>query len=290
MLILDKATKKEGKETIYLQPHITEKDLPCWYELGWDAQNHALVLKVHKRMLPAFQARLWADLGRENGTIRYLLRSLDAKRFVLGDLEEGFGFGWLFKRGDHDREFATWRLFLPDIGRKRYGKQLEQDVDIYKNLNANLMAVLELLMFPEPELPGCGQQLLTVMTNIRPNVAGGYSIFGEVSRDMSRHLDQLGQHELTECTQAMLDAARFMAEPDFDKNDFPAYLVPDGFVIDCPGDACGLNPAGSRFSRQEEGYRFGSHNVDRPFQQLVLLVGLAAFWEQMKNEMRKPLP
>lgn len=247
-----------------------------------------MVLKVHKSMLLAFQARLWADLGREDGTICHLRRSLDAEKFVLSDLEEGFGFGWLFKRGDFDREFATWRLFLPDAAGYRYGKFLARDVDLLENISANFTAALRPLFSAESDTPASRRQLLTVVTGTRRGQVSGHSIFGEVSVSLNRQLKELGRRQLPECTAAMLDAARFMNGHDFDPDDFPACLNDDGFVIDCPGNACGLNPAGSNFCRENEGYEFGCHNVDRPFQQLLLLVGLAALCDQMRRESKKP--
>jgi hypothetical protein len=54
-----------------------------------------------------------------------------------------------------------------------------------------------------------------------------------------------------------------------------------GLIIDCPGDACGINPSGWSQISPDRGYKFGCHNVDTPAQQLILLIGLAVLHQEV---------
>lgn len=54
-----------------------------------------------------------------------------------------------------------------------------------------------------------------------------------------------------------------------------------GLIIDCPGDACGINPSDWSQISPDRGYEFGCHNVDTPAQQLILLIGLAILHQEV---------
>jgi hypothetical protein len=55
------------------------------------------------------------------------------------------------------------------------------------------------------------------------------------------------------------------------------------FHLDCPGNACGLDPSDHPESLIK-GYEFCPHNTDTPKQQLTLLTGLAAICTLAKKE------
>jgi hypothetical protein len=69
-----------------------------------------------------------------------------------------------------------------------------------------------------------------------------------------------------------------------DESDFPAYVTNGKFVLDCPGDTCGLNPADSMYPvKNGQGYELGCHNVDNSYQQTLLLVGLLMLWQMART-------
>ena len=67
-------------------------------------------------------------------------------------------------------------------------------------------------------------------------------------------------------------------DPDsFDYVRFRAWMrQPKWINLDCPGNACGLDPDDYGNLSLERGYGLAPHNVDTPIQQLTLLSGLAA--------------
>jgi hypothetical protein len=56
------------------------------------------------------------------------------------------------------------------------------------------------------------------------------------------------------------------------------------FHLDCPGDACGLDPCDSYQNTLDQGYEICPHNTDNPKQQLTLLSGLAALCSQAEKK------
>jgi hypothetical protein len=117
----------------------------------------------------------------------------------------------------------------------------------------------------------------------------GGSVGGKVGIPMANWLMSFGENRtyLPEVIEAMLIAHKRHKGFEARSEDFNAYITGGGFVIDCPGNACGLNPEEFAYIKRGKGFRFSCHNVDNAFQQMLLLVGLAALCDRAKREIEK---
>ena len=59
---------------------------------------------------------------------------------------------------------------------------------------------------------------------------------------------------------------------------------PKWIHLECPGDACGLDPAYHSQPSLDDGMELVDHNCDTPLQQLTLLVGLIKIDELARRE------
>jgi len=146
-----------------------------------------------------------------------------------------------------------------------------------------------MLCYPE-EYPETGnRQLLKVLCSTEKNrIHYGGSLGGWVGIDMANWMLSLKEIVLSECTEAMLEAALFIkGRKHYAAWEFPAYIKDGAFIIDCCGDACGIFPDESH--DKDEGYEFSCHNTDSFFQQLLLIIGLAVLCGKARKEMKKPL-
>ncbi|MCX6731489.1 MAG: hypothetical protein NTX55_00665, partial [Candidatus Parcubacteria bacterium] len=143
---------------------------------------------------------------------------------------------------------------------------------------------------PEQDTLAGFPQLLVVETMFRKEMHGG-SLWGEYSVPLVNWLSALGNErtEITDMTQAMIVAyTHMMGDKFLSCHDFWAVVENQrGWLnVNCPGNACGLNPSCGHEWKYGDGYEFTCHNVDSPVQQLTLLAGLAALHDRARREIK----
>lgn len=305
---------------------ITREKVPCWYELSFDKGKPAIfgggrpsiIVRVHRNIIDSAKGLptercllLFKDFGFEefNGSIK----------------DNNFGFDNALQRRDEGREFVEFIATIYSLrqeeteecsycnGTGKLSFSFEHE-GVCHNCNGSgrvkkiswkqlqaisaslCMLFSRPLFYPEIKTSSSCCQLMTVETTCQQGQSGS-SIGGNYSIALCewlRSLYQTGQRIIPEIIEAMkivydhamigfpissVDAHRFGARID---------SVSGRLLISYPGDACSIAPV--RYMNDDNGYEFGSHNVDSPAQQLGLLAGLAAMHDRARREIPEGTP
>ncbi len=294
---------------------ITRKDIPCWYEIGWDAKKTAFILRIHK------------DFIRNAGTIKSsapilaeLMKKFKFSSFA-GDLAGKFlGFDKVLKNIGEADGFISFIGRVPVTERKTDKKcqycngsgrdpilewnkcwrckgqkyEISDERKTTYALSLSLEVFVNFAFSPKRHTSSKSVQLMQVGLVLRhePDRAV-VGIGGEISRALHNWIRSLGENvELEESSLAMKSAwfkMRPFSKSVYDRRDYTAVIRDVGFVsMDCPGDACGVF-TDRDYPNDEGGCRLADHNVDTVFQQLTLLAGLAALNTKARKEMQNGL-
>jgi len=289
---------------------ITREDIPCWYELSWRSKKPAIILKVHRDFIASIKS-----VSEDAPIVKSLKEEFKFKRFI-GSFEANFGFDNAFILVGEKENFVEFMIKIPKIKKwtnencsncKGSGKEIF--VDSRRNcfncegtgkkhivdwqpayaISASFTVFTKLARFPKTETSARFPQLITVNTITGMDLHGG-SLGGEYSIPFVKWLSSLFGNSITEMVNAMKIAYnRMLGLRKFHQFHFSASVdYEDGWLnVDCPGDACGLNPvhnAGYDMKRGF-GYEFNCHNVDTSVQQITLLAGLAALNDKARKEL-----
>lgn len=294
---------------------IIRENIPCWYELSWQEKPLAIILRIHRDFIENFVAEM-KTLPQDWPVVKSLMEEFKLTDFG-GDFRQDIGFSKVFKhRGEKDG-FTEFLVAIPKIEKKTdkkcpncngLGKEKEpyereclwckgtgkvyiMDWRLARAVSASFTVFTSMLSvgFCKKDTSAPFPQLLTVKTITGRDMHGG-SLSGEVSIPLRNWLASLKDGtNLLEVSQAtkMTYGHMFVGGlRHFSEYYFRAYARENGgFIIDCPGDACGLHPSG--WNRPEgQGYEFSCHNVDTPAQQITLLAGLAVLHEKARREIK----
>jgi hypothetical protein len=291
--------------------NMIRENVPCWYELSWNKEEKAIVLRVHKDVRDFIET---SNFSFEKAPlIRSLKEEFKLGNFI-GDFKGNMGFDEAFKFLGEKDDFIEFLIKMPRVrnqsgkncsrcngsGEEEFshhkcfacdgmGKAFVQDWQSVYVISASLTAVLALLDIfgMDKKSQAYSVQLLEVRTSTRKGDYGGW-LGGTYSLALCNWLSSLEKGSIKEMVEAMIIAHDCMfGLREFEACWFKASLDYDnGWLnVDCPGNACGLNPANSHVEKGE-GYDFGCHNTDTPIQQLTLLAGLAALHDKARNEMK----
>lgn len=297
----------------YLYPEvIMQRDLPCWYELSWQDKPSALILKIHKDFIENQQ-----PLPPDSPLIKLL-----EKDFELDDYNSNFsedvGFGNVFKnRGEDERGFVVFKAEIPQVKRvgerkcpNCKGSKYDTDLDreclycegtgkkIYidwkpaHTLSASLTILTTYLSTLEKETSSKLPQLLTLETITQHDMHGG-EFWGTIGLRFHNYLKTQTEESISQIVvppmknayQKMLGAS----SSSLSGYRFSVLQWKNGALcINCPGDACGINPQhDAEYSIEHgHGYKFDCHNGDTPMQQITLIAGLAALHDCARKEMK----
>jgi len=285
---------------------LTDGSLPRWYGLSWNSKELALILSIHKDVLPRCKIR--------RDEIEYLKKEFKFSSFDFS-FEAGFGFDGAFVFREEKENFRSFSIPLPSI-RKETSKKcpycggsgtdkflerecLSCDGDgkeiIYDHkpgfaISASLTLFSQSAHFIEEKTSATFPQLFTVETSTRGGGMHGGELSGMLGLEFSAFLRRQKLHKnLDFATEAMFLAHdRLIGERLYQRRDFPVYVSGEkGKIhIACPGNACSIYCSDDFFVRGEEGgQKFYSHNVDSPHQQLTLLAGFAALHDRVDEEL-----
>lgn len=287
---------------------LTREEVPCWYELSWREKESAIILRIHKDIVESIK-----PIPQDSPMAIGLMEEFSFASFA-GNLNQDFGFESVFRFQEEQDDFVEFFIKIPVVRRKTdtpcdrcdgsgkdafledreclscdgSGKEHIYDWKPAFAISASFTLLSRILEFPEEDTSAPLPQLLTVTTMTGKHMHGG-SLGGTYGIAFCKWLRHLGARtNVPEVVQAMKVAYdRMVGIKEFDEHYFTAYIANEnGWLnIDCPGDACGLNPSHGSI-REERGYEFSCHNVDSPMQQITLLVGLAALHDKARKEIK----
>lgn len=294
---------------------ITHENIRCWYELSWQEKPAAIIFSIRKEVIAGL------DFSLSEAPI---VKSL-AKEFKLSEFRADFGENIGFENADgkalfhnigEENGFIRFSLPIPKL--KKYiekkcdwckgsgrdpnfgndkcpscsgtGKKHEIDWKTAYAISASFNVLLSWLSFEETDTASPFPQLLTVNLTTQKGMHGG-SLGGSISIPMEKWLASFvgasnDQYvSLPEISKAMRVAYEKMLGLQDRFERFQSWVRDGGFVADCPGDACGINPNHWDIG-ENRGYNFSCHNVDTPMQQITLLAGLAALHDKARREIK----
>lgn len=260
---------------------LIKENIPCWYELSWNAEVPAIILKIHKDFIKHRNIKL-GDLA---GIVDF------NKNFsYFGDFESDFqgniGFSGVLRHYGEDGEFIKFAVDIPTKG-KNY--------DLYEMLyriSASFTILFTFLYVQEYETKCKFPQLLTINTTTHEEMCGG-SVGGQFSVSLVNWLKTFNPYdeilEIKKATKKVYEYIFFYDDVKIQVFDYRAELgnKDGGLVMDCPGHAAGIFPEIHHdYDDKTDGYKFSCDNVDSPAQQLVLLSGLAALHDKARREIK----
>lgn len=280
---------------------ILHENIPCWYELSYQEFPLSLILRIHKEFITNKNVSF-----KDAPIVKHF-----KKEFKLPDFQEDFfkdiGFGGVFKYKSERDNFVEYQISIPQVkkftGKKckecdgtgyqkemdmdclycDHGKEWTMDWSEVTKISATFTVLTGWLMYPEIDTTCPYPQLMTLQTAIQNGMHGG-SLNGDCSIPFRAYLESLGKIRLPDVTEAMKSVYRKMVGMrELQEYSFEAW-VKEKFVINCPGDACGLHPS-DWHSFKDEGFEFSCHNVDSAIQQLTLIVGLAKLCDMAREKL-----
>lgn len=285
---------------------IIYQNIPCWFEISCDDSGDIphLILRIHKEIINSKEASL-----QKSPIVRDFLDKLKLPEFKE-DFSKEIGFGGAFKFIREVDELAEFSVEIPQVktktnnkckdckGTGKRGERFGYDECLFCEgtgykyamnwndvtaISASITVIMMWLQYPDIDTTAKNSQLLTLQTITQNGMHGG-SLSGDISIPMKRILESyLGEVKFTEIIDAMkVCYDRMGLLRDYDQYSFNAYINKGRFVINIPGDACGLHPS-DWYDHKEQGYEFSCHNVDSSIQQLLLIFGLAKLHDIVRD-------
>ena len=295
---------------------IDYENMPCIYDLSWNKKIPAIILKIHKSVIKSCP-----DL-RKSFYVPYFVKNFGFEFFdqfkenLIGDLY--FGFDQCCRKIGEENRFWIFEIPIPAIKEwlnencdecNGFGKDKHKEKCLYCDgtgrekvfktkrayaICASLCLLFEFasLRFEKKYKTECDfSQLVSIETVIRHGFHGA-SLGGVYSIPLAKFLASFEPNtEICEMTKAMTVAHKkmFRKLDRFDRcSTWAKVAYKNGWLnVGCEGDACGLHPADGSGPEKDVGYKFSSHNVDTPMQQIILIAGLAALCDKARKEIKE---
>lgn len=289
---------------------IIYENVPRWYALLWNQKDPSITVAVHRDLAGTIE-----PVPNTAPIVEVMSKSFEFDRFE-GSLEKNFGFDDALSRSE-ESELVNFTAKLPVVfkyleepcreckgtGGDKYredrecslcwGTGKEHDYQWHEAyaISASFNLLLGLASYADIETSSKLPQLLTVRLVTEHGQHGG-SLDGDYSIPLVQWLSKRVGQTIPEMVEAMKEAYQRMLPTTLSMSGrFRASVDYEGgwLNVDCPGEACGLNPAHGSLSLPEDGkrgYEFYCHNVDSPAQQLTLLAGLAALHEAVDRDLQ----
>jgi len=256
---------------------IRELDIPAWYEIGVD--NGYLVIRVHPDAV-TFIKDWWtrndpkpANLGSTRHTFPSFLHPT-RERWSFGPViktcEQKLADGW-----------TTWKC--------RLAKPFDSEIEMFQ-ITASLRALfmsLFLFFLNDLKTESIKNQLMVVRGISCSVSANGSSLGVEMCPAVSRWLS--GQAETQQHPKIYPTMLKTLRNSRRNRSDILEDSVrawvqgPKRIILTCPGNASGLTPSTKDY-KEEAGFSMITDNVDRPDQLIILLMGLGAMHDTMREE------
>jgi len=298
---------------MYLVPELLKRDVPCWYRIS-NTSEKLLTILVHREIVDTLMVPT-----EESPMIHDFREMLGLEDKFFGGFQEQFGFGGIIKVEEKESDpFLHLEVPLPlfrvetqkpcefcggsgmiyfPLFKESYPcghcedaeKEHHFDWKAAYQVSASLCVLFQLLSSLKEETSARIPQLLTVETIVKPGLHGS-SLGGRYSKTLVQWMTNLGVRvSIPEMERAMFNAYKYMNGGKFGhigEHEFRAnvYYKNGWLNVSIPGNACDLNPEYGG-PGPDRGYKYDSHNVDSPVQQLTLLAGLAALSDRCLQEM-----
>lgn len=289
-----------------MSANITRKNAPCWYEIGLNKSTGAFVLRVHKDFVKGMRA-----VPENLGAITAIKKEYGFSIFhgSIGFRDEYFGFDKSFLNKGIINEFFELEAELPSIikkgnkcsncndGKKQSGERclycegcgfiIKCDWEKSFSISASLSMFFSLVNFPEYVIDYDRNQLIAVQSMAEKTAHGG-SFRMSFSAPFALWLRENKEKVCDIALGAMVKSYRKMNElglTSVDEYHFRVSAENGKLIMNCPGDACGLQPEDfSDWSVEKMGYVSGCHNVDTPLQQFTLFSGVFALHDEARKD------
>lgn len=254
--------------------------IPMWYDLGVDGTD--LLVYVHQKAADSVKR----SLTKSSPIVPALQKELNLPDFIL-PTEGKWGFGEILSiQQGITPDWITWKCPLPIILGPESGPRGNWQGAFA--VSATLQVLFTALAIADEETDSSLQQLLVVDGWLTRSGMNGGSLIVIVCPPLCSWLSQQEDNSTSpEICAAMKRTDEHMRGQkwSFGDSDFRAWFrQPKWINLDCPGEACGLDPVDYYNLSLERGYDLAPHNVDSPLQQLTLLSGLAALCQLARGE------
>ncbi len=281
---------------------------PCWYELGWDVEEIALILRIQSDYIENILDFNLSDSYH----IRELKEDFKFPDFAV-DFKDDIGFGGIL-RNHGKNEDGFWQFLAkvpqlriakgicshckgtgrdPDFNGKCLfctdGQKYEIDFRLGDMISGSFTVLTDFLDKPCKKKTSASSSQLMTLSTMTKGCLNGYSLSGEISFYLREWLCRIGKdRDVPGITEVMRIAYKRMWGPIKDiEGEFGMIIRPNGsFIIKCPGSASGISPRGLTL-KEKEGYGFASDNIDSPLQQLPLIAALSALHDRARREMKE---
>lgn len=280
--------------------NITRKNAPCWYEVGLNKSTGAFVLRVHKdftdKMKVVSDSGTWVS-GVKN---EYGFTTFNGKISLWNGY---FGFDNSFLNKGLVDEFIELEAKLPLIMKKgdkcshcknsknhhrEYctncdgsGFLCVSDWTGASAISTSLSLFFSLVNSPGYVVDSSRAQLIVLQLD-------GKSFLGSFSAPFSCWLRENKEKVCDIALGSMVRAYRKMNEfglTSVDEYHFRVSSENGNLIMNCPGNACGLQPEDyNDWNLENKGYSFGCHNVDTPLQQFTLFSGVFALHDEARKD------
>lgn len=250
------------------------KNIPMWY--GLRVEGVDLFIDIHKQ---AFDFLVGFIKGN-SPIIPYLQKNLQIPSFIL-PTQKFWGFGRVLRRVESKNEKeVSLQCKIP-----RSKKLWERAYSVSASLQV-LFSVLDIFHY-ENKTDSKFFQLVAIdaMVTERKDWGGAIniSVSPALCRWLNRQEDGLHSAEIAEVMRVVHE--RMMGKKFSKFFRFTAWFRQPCWVnLECPGNACGLDPEGYENSYMDEGYSLYPHNTDSPVQQLALLAGIADICRRARED------
>lgn len=283
-----------------------EKNVPCWYELGWDKESKSLTLRVHKDFIKGAKV-----LSSDNLMVWSCRREFDLFSYSPGFSGDYFGFDYVFRKCGESGEFVEYEIKIPNLGTKvkcdycsgigknsfdepcpicnGNKKKIAYDFKSAFAISASFTIFFKLAYFGRSMKISSKQfQLFEIETVAERNSVGnGSAINGWFSERLTKWLLGMKNNSvlLNNIILAMKTANSQMlsgANGIFESLQFDADIGKKGrLILRCPGDASGIYPLSN--DQGKEDYMFVSCEMNNPVQQIIVFTGLAALHDEARK-------
>ncbi len=257
--------------------------VPHYYDLFWRSREMLLGASIHKKVIP----EVFGLVTPKSPVVIHLQETLKLGEF-RSDPDSGFGFSeadMVRLVSQPEKDYVRYALNFPQPKKSAKGKEINQRPAT--QVSATLQVLLSSL-FCVRESPDTKQiQLATYELAYAGRSMHGFPLWGQFSVELSRWIASFGDHEFENVKKEMQRIFKTV----FSFSDrYQATGASDGrFHFSVPGQCACLGPDGgeSRNLSEGMGYQYGSHNVDGPVQQLVLLVGVITLVKEASKAINK---
>lgn len=259
-----------------LEHDILEKDVPVRYQIGVGEPGRSLLLSVHPQAVDDF---LYMLIKPElPPVISQIQRELTLPDFIR-PLADTWGFGSVLQSRLREDGWNSWECDLPKL---RNPGKFGVNWEIAYATSATLNMFFRFLGSLKLEIYSALPQLMDINLITQTGDHGG-SISITLGKAILPYLASKSDGSSPQIEESMRSAYDYMfGRESF--GHFRAYFRESRYIhLDCPGDACGLDPSHMASPSKDKGYKLLPHNVDSPLQQLTLLMGVAALHDEARK-------